>query len=84
MTLNGLWGDIEVKGTVYSPAKGVPPMTAFGSILTDEEVAGVLTYVRNSWGNQASPVSAATVKRVREATKDRTIFSSGNLVSCSP
>jgi mono/diheme cytochrome c family protein len=49
-------------------------MTAFGAILNDKELAAVLTYVRNSWGNKAAPVSAATVKKVREATKDRSIF----------
>jgi mono/diheme cytochrome c family protein/lysophospholipase L1-like esterase len=74
IVLHGLHGKIEVNGKVYDPEKGVPPMTAFGAILKDEEVAGVLTYVRNSWGNKADPVSAETVKKVREATKDRSIF----------
>ncbi len=74
IALHGIHGKIEVNGKVYDPEKGVPPMTAFGSILKDEEVAAVLTYVRNSWGNKAAPVSAATVKKVREATKDRSIF----------
>lgn len=74
IVLHGLHGKIVVNGKVYDPDKGVPPMTAFGSILTDEEVAGVLTYVRNSWGNKADPVSTETVKKVREATKDRSIF----------
>ena len=63
-----------MNGKVYDPEKGVPPMTAFGSILNDDEVAAVLTYVRNSWGNQAAPVNPKTVKQVREATKDRSIF----------
>lgn len=58
----------------YDPAKGVPPMTAFGAILSDEEIAGVLTYVRNTWSNKAAPVLPATVAKVREATKDRSIF----------
>jgi mono/diheme cytochrome c family protein/glucose/arabinose dehydrogenase/lysophospholipase L1-like esterase len=74
ITLHGLWGKIEVNGKVYDPANGVPPMTPFGSMLTDEEIAAVLTYVRNSWGNKAEPVLPATVKKVREATKDRSIF----------
>lgn len=74
LVLHGLWGKIEVNGKVYDPAKGVPPMTAFESMLNDKEVAAVLTYVRNSWGNQAPPVSPETVKRVRESTKDRSIF----------
>ena len=46
-------------------------MTAFASLLKDDELAGVLTYVRNSWGNQAPPVKPETVTRVRAATKDR-------------
>jgi mono/diheme cytochrome c family protein/lysophospholipase L1-like esterase/sugar lactone lactonase YvrE len=74
IVLHGMHGKIEVNGKVYDPDKGVPPMTAFGSILKDEEIAAVLTYVRNSWGNKAAPVSADTVKKVRAATKDRSIF----------
>jgi len=74
LTLHGLWGKIEVNGKVYDPEKGVPPMTAFESMLDDKEVAAVLTYVRNSWGNQAAPVSPDTVKKVRAAHKDRSIF----------
>jgi len=74
ITLHGLWGPIEVNGKKFDPAKGIPPMTAFGSILNDEELAAVLTYVRNSWGNKASAVKPETVKAVRKATKDRTIF----------
>ena len=74
IALNGIHGKIEVNGKVYDPEKGVPPMTAFGSILKDEEVAAVLTYVRNSWGNKAAPVLSVTVKKVREANKTRDIF----------
>jgi mono/diheme cytochrome c family protein len=72
--LHGMHGKIEVNGKVYDPDKGVPPMTAFGSILKDEEIAAVLTYVRNSWGNKAAVVKPETVKKVRAATKDRSIF----------
>ncbi|MCH7228361.1 PVC-type heme-binding CxxCH protein [Haloferula sp. A504] len=74
LTLHGLWGKIEVNGEVYDPAKGVPPMTAFGALLDDKETAAVLTYVRNSWGNKASPVAPETVKKVRAETRDRSIF----------
>jgi mono/diheme cytochrome c family protein len=49
-------------------------MTAFASILKDQEIAAVLTYVRNSFGNKAPLVGAAAVKRVRAANNDRTIF----------
>ena len=74
ISLHGIYGKIEVNGKVYDPAKGVPPMTAFASMLNDEEIAAVLTFVRNSWGNQAAPVHADTVKKVRAATKDRGMF----------
>jgi mono/diheme cytochrome c family protein/glucose/arabinose dehydrogenase/lysophospholipase L1-like esterase len=74
IVLHGLWGPIEVNGKTYDPAKGVPPMTPFEALLKDDEVAAVLTYVRNSWGNKAAPVKPETVKKVREATKERSIF----------
>lgn len=74
MTLHGLWGKITVNGKTYDPARGVPPMTAFRSLLKDDELAAVLTFVRNTWGNKSAPVSAASVKKVREQTIDRTTF----------
>jgi putative heme-binding domain-containing protein len=74
MTLHGLWGRITVNGRTYDPARGVPPMTAFRSLLKDEELAAVLTFVRNTWGNQSSPISPASVKQVRNQTVDRSIF----------
>jgi putative heme-binding domain-containing protein len=73
-TLHGLWGKMEVNGKTYDPALGVPPMTAFGSLLDDKELAAVLTFVRNSWGNKAPVVSAETVKKVRAANTSRTVF----------
>jgi putative heme-binding domain-containing protein len=74
MTLHGLWGKMTVNGRTYDPSRGVPPMTAFRSLLKDEELAAVLTFVRNTWGNQASPVSPVSVKKVREQTRDRSTF----------
>lgn len=64
--LHGINGEIEVKGNVY---KGVMP--AWG-MLSDDEIAGVITYIRSDWGNTATAVTAATVKEQREATKDQT------------
>lgn len=72
LVLHGLWGPIEVNGKMYDPAKGIPPMTAFGPMLNDNEIAGVLTYIRNSWGNKADAVKPAQVKKVRSETADRT------------
>jgi mono/diheme cytochrome c family protein len=42
-----------------------PSMPSLGWRLGDEQIAAVVTYVRNSWGNAASPVSAETVKAER-------------------
>jgi mono/diheme cytochrome c family protein len=44
-----------------------PSMPSFAWKLTDQEIADVATYVRNSWGNRASPVSAHAVARLRKA-----------------
>lgn len=74
MALHGMWGKLTVHGKTYDPARGVPPMTAFKNLLNDEEMADVLTFVRNSWGNSSSTISPQTVARVRAATKDRSIF----------
>lgn len=48
-------------------APTAPAMPSFGWNLSDENVADVLTYVRNTWGNAAPAVSSADVKDVREA-----------------
>jgi mono/diheme cytochrome c family protein len=63
--LHGLMGPIEVNGTKYP---GQVPMTAFKG-LSDQEVAGVATYVRNTFGNKGSAVTPAQVAKEREATK---------------
>jgi len=42
-----------------------PTMPSFGYRLSDDQIAAVVTYVRNSWGNAASPVTADAVKAVR-------------------
>ncbi|HEY3730792.1 MAG TPA: cytochrome c [Steroidobacteraceae bacterium] len=44
-----------------------PAMPAFAEQLTDEQVAAVITYIRNSWGHAASAVSASDVHSAREA-----------------
>jgi mono/diheme cytochrome c family protein len=46
-----------------------PAMPSFGWNLGDADVANVLTYVRNSWGNAAPPVTAGQVKDLRTALK---------------
>lgn len=54
--LNGMNG-VQVNGASYS---GVMP--AWKGKLSPAEIAAVVTYIRNSWGNKASPVTEAAVK----------------------
>jgi mono/diheme cytochrome c family protein len=71
IALHGLTGPIMVKGQPFNGA--MPPMgePRMGGTLTEEELAAVLTYVRQSWGNNASEVTIDQVKAVRAATADR-------------
>ncbi|MFY0651365.1 MAG: c-type cytochrome [Cyclobacteriaceae bacterium] len=71
LTLNGLMGPIKVLNKKYP---GQVPMTPFGGMLNDEEIAAVLTYVRNDFGNEASVITPQKVKEVRESIKDKKGF----------
>ncbi|SFB04554.1 Cytochrome c, mono-and diheme variants [Collimonas sp. OK607] len=46
---------------------GMPP---YGPTLSDSEVAAVVSYIRNSWGNKAPIVSASEVSRYRSVPLD--------------
>ncbi len=58
--LHGLSGEITVNGDTYNMA-----MPGYDS-LSDQEVADVLNYIQNSWGNKAKPVTPAQVKAERK------------------
>ncbi len=64
--LHGIDGKIVVNGRTFSGT--MPP---FKDRLSYAKIAAILTYVRNAWGNQSSPVSVEQVMRVAELTKDR-------------
>jgi mono/diheme cytochrome c family protein len=50
-----------------SPTRPSPlSMPSFAWKLDDQEVADVATYIRNSWGNKAEPVSASEVAKARK------------------
>jgi mono/diheme cytochrome c family protein len=66
--LVGLTGPVEVKGQEYN----LPSMPAMGASLTDEQLAAVLTYMRQSWGNKASEITPEQVKAVRTEVGNRT------------
>ena len=59
--LRGLQGPLTVSGKEYKLPGPMPPQ----AYQTDEQIAAVLTYVRNSFGNSASPVKPEQVKALR-------------------
>ncbi len=82
LTLKGIMGPIELEGKTYP---GQVPMTPFGGMLNDEEIASVLTFVRNAFGNKASAISPDKVKEVREKIKDKEgFYQAGELLKTHP
>ena len=63
IALNGLTGPVTVNGVTYTSV--MPPM----SQLNDDEVANILTYVLNSWGNDGGVITKEDVQKVRASTK---------------
>ncbi|MEP6835399.1 MAG: cytochrome c [Gemmatimonas sp.] len=63
IVLRGLTGEVEVEGEMF---KGEMP--GWAPALSDAQVASVLSYIRKSFGNNAPPVSVATIAAVRSAT----------------
>jgi len=61
--LHGRTGPITVNGKDYNSV--MPPMTQ----LTDDEIANILTYVLNSWGNAGGAITKEEVQAVRANTK---------------
>lgn len=76
IVLNGLMGEIEVKGQKWNSV-----MAPLGAVLKDDQIAAVLTYVRNAWGNSASEVDVKTVKKVRKAAKGKSMWNGGAAVN---
>jgi mono/diheme cytochrome c family protein len=64
--LAGLSGPLQVKGTQWSLA-----MPAMGAALSDEDLAAVLSYIRQSWGNKASAITPDQVKAIRAQVGNR-------------
>jgi mono/diheme cytochrome c family protein len=63
IVLNGFNEDVEINGQTYS--NNMPPH----NFLKDQEIADVLTYVRNNFTNKASRVKLAEVVQQRAALK---------------
>jgi nitrite reductase (NO-forming) len=61
IVLKGLHGPVTVNGTLYNSE--MPP---FGASLSDEEVAAIVTYITNSWGNKGKTIKPEDVKAIRD------------------
>lgn len=63
VVLKGMQSSTPIDDEYYS--NNMPPH----NFLKDQEIADVLTFVRNSFGNKASAITAAEVKAIRAKTK---------------
>ena len=66
--LKGLEGPMTVKGQQYGSAV----MQPWEKTLTDAKIADVLTYIRQEWGNAASPVAPEGIAALRKELAGRT------------
>lgn len=66
IVLHGVRGEIEVQGKTYNRE-----MPGFGAILSDKEVAELLTFVRQTFGKSSPAVTEAAVRQVRERYPQR-------------
>ncbi len=65
--LAGLTGSVTVNGQEWNLS-----MPAMGAALSDDDLAAVLTYIRQTFGNKASPITPEQVKAVRAQVGSRT------------
>ena len=69
--INGLNGPIVVKGSNYNG--NMPAFGSSGLALSDKDIAGVITYIRQEWGNSASDVTAATIAEYSDLYSGRSV-----------
>lgn len=78
LVLNGIQGPITVSGASFNNA-----MPAWGPVLTDEQIAQVVTYVRSEWGNKASAITPQQVAAIRKTVNDRGPWAPDELLKVS-
>jgi mono/diheme cytochrome c family protein len=66
--LQGMTGPVQVLETSFN---GVMPPHGHMKELDDTTLAGLMTYLRRSWGNKADAVSPEVVSAIRAASADR-------------
>ncbi|WP_395749512.1 c-type cytochrome [Prosthecobacter sp.] len=73
---HGLTGPVTVKGQGYNFPGGMMP---FGASMSSEDLANVLTFVRNSWSNKAGMITKEMVAKVRDEEKRTTQWTAPEL-----
>jgi len=61
--LHGLQGQVTVKGDKYNGT-----MPAFGSVLSEEQISAILTYVRSMPDNKSNSISTEEVSSIKRKT----------------
>ena len=69
IVLHGVRGRIEVNGQTYNQE-----MPSFGPVLSDADVAAILSFVRQKFGGLDSPVTPDAVSAIRTANQNRTSY----------
>ncbi len=70
IVLHGLTGPIQVAGAEYGGPDAIPMPGLAG--MADQDIADVLTYIRQAFGSGAPAVPVEAVSRIRTATAART------------
>jgi mono/diheme cytochrome c family protein len=74
IVLHGMYGEIVVNDKPFNSV-----MSAWGNMLTDTEVANVLTYVRSNFGNTLSPITIREVTDIRKKYETHSPWTSAEL-----
>jgi mono/diheme cytochrome c family protein len=70
VAVHGLMGPIKVNG---EDVTGVPPVMPAHGFMKDEQLASILTYVRNAWGNRSDAVLPEDIARYRKTESARVV-----------
>lgn len=73
---HGLTGPVTVNGASFNTPGGMQP---FGAAMSSQDLANVLTYVRNSFGNEGTMITKEMVQKVRDEEKRATQWTDADL-----
>jgi mono/diheme cytochrome c family protein len=68
VAVHGLMGPIKING---KQVDGIPPVMPPHGFMKDEQLASILTYVRNAWGNRSPLISTEDILGYRKSEASR-------------